>query len=132
MDSYTGGFSNNLAILPINKASYGILLYENNSGYKPILRTKILNGFDIQFLDDEGNLLDFNNVDWHVTLQLDITKKLNILDKTFPHLMNAIDSGINDPSGNLAENNPNLDVPPNESTGDTDLDFLMYQNHIYQ
>jgi hypothetical protein len=35
LDSYTGGFSSNLAIIPINNSSYGILLYENNSGYKP-------------------------------------------------------------------------------------------------
>ena len=140
LDSYTGGYSSNLAIIPINNSSYGILLYENNSGYKPILRNKSLNGFDIQLLDDNNNVINFNNIDWYITLQMDITRKLEMMDRVFPKLTNIIPSSLGDFPAEDAQNtdtkkDENADAPnaPDlPTTGDDDLDFLLYQRNIYQ
>lgn len=162
MDSLAGTFSNTLATIAVNSGSYGILLYENSTGYKPTLRNKIINDFDLMLLDDDENLINFNNVDWNITLQLDITRLRNNMDRTFPNFTShlgilsqgnsnnvpSVDEPTPDitshlgifPQGNTEEQQlqngeqlqENLNAPIVDLTGDDDLDFLMYQNNIYQ
>ena len=136
MDSNTGNFSNTLATLSVNSSAYGILLYDNTSQYKPILRNRDNNIFDIGILDDNDNFINFNNCSWKITLQLDITRLSNLMDRTFPKPNNNL--GQNPDNPDIAQNpdNPDLGNTAPElvdlGTGDTDLDFLMYQNKIYQ
>jgi hypothetical protein len=129
LDSINGGYSNTLACISVNSGAYGILLYQNTSQYKPILRESLLNGFDIDLLDDDENKINFNNVSWHITLQLDIIRKFNIVDKTFPQLMQNIPDS-KDEETKTEEINNIEDIPI--TTGDDDLDFLMYQLGNYQ
>jgi len=133
MDSTSGGFSNTLANLAVNSSSYGILIYDNISGYKPTLRNKIINSFDIQLLDDDDKLINFNNIDWRITLQLDITRQRKNYDRVFPKFSNIIkDETIKENSENIeTKETPNIQELQ-ETTGDSDLDFLLYQNGIYQ
>jgi hypothetical protein len=122
------------------------LLYDNLSQYKPILRDRDSNSiFDIGILDDNDNFINFNNCSWRITLQLDITRLSNLMDRTFQKPNNTL------PTKDLAQNSDlpqNPDLPQNSDnsdlgnpvpdlvdlggTGDSDLDFLMYQNNIYQ
>jgi hypothetical protein len=137
LDAVSGGYTNTLACISVNSGAYGILLYQNTSQFKPLLRDKILDGFDIELLDDDENRINFNNVSWHITLQLDIIRKLNIVDKTFPPIVATIpDTSEDTPQTEEAkqgeEINKNIEDIPLPSTGDDDLDFLMYQNGIYQ
>lgn len=128
MDSISGSFSNVLASVSVNSGAYGILLYDNTSQYKPLLREKTLNYFDIALLDDDENHINFNNVSWHMTLQIDIIRKLQVVDTTFPQVTSP------QPTSDQPEEN-NIDLSTVElpiSTGDSDLDFLLYQNNIYQ
>lgn len=129
MDSTTGSYSNVLATIPVNSGAYGILLYENISGFKPILREKTINYFDLGLLDDNDNFIDFNNISWHITLQIDIIKKYNDMDRSFPNLTNKIVSQ-EEPEEEQAPDD-NQEIPLQDSTGDSDLDFLLYQNGIY-
>ena len=64
---------------------------------------------------------------------MDITRLSNLMDRTFPKPNNTL------PTQDLGQNpdNPDLGNPTPElvdlgGTGDSDLDFLMYQNKIYQ
>lgn len=132
MDSVTGNFSNLLTSISVNSGSYGILLYENNHNFKALLRNKNIDYFDIGFLDDDENYIDFNNINWHMTLQIDIVRKLRDNDTQLQ---------LNPPEINYnMEQEEQQDQPQEEqnieplqnSTGDDDLDFLMYQNGIYQ
>lgn len=169
MDSLAGTFSNTLATIAVNSGSYGILLYENTTGYKPTLRNTIINDFDISLLDDDENLINFNNVDWNITLQLDITRIRRENNKIFPNFKATLPLGVSrellsgdaeqgisnenkqtenddERSSNIPlKRNENLntstdsqeipetqDVPILESTGDDDLDFLLYQQNIFQ
>ena len=144
MDSNTGNFSNTLATISVNSSAYGILLYENTSLYKPILRNRDNNSiFDIGILDDNDNFINFNNCSWRITLQLDITRLSNLMDRTFPTSNNNLpitqDLGQVPDNPDLPQNsdNPDLGIPSPDlvdlgGTGDSDLDFLMYQNKIYQ
>ena len=133
MDSNTGNFSNTLATLSVNSSAYGILLYDNTSQYKPILRNRDNNIFDIGILDDNDNFINFNNCSWKITLQLDITRLSNLMDRTFQKPNNTLptqDLGQN--PDNPDSGNPSPELVDLGGTGDSDLDFLMYQNHIYQ
>jgi hypothetical protein len=135
MDSRNGGFSNALTSLAVNSASYGILIYENSSQFKPTLRNKIINSFDIQLLDDDDNLINFNKIDWRITLQLDITRKQQHFNRVFPKFSNIIEEPENQevqPDPNIKENIPEPTENIPETTGDDDLDFLLYQKGIYQ
>jgi hypothetical protein len=139
MDSLARTFSNTLATIAVNSGSYGILLYENTTGYKPTLRNTTVNDFDLMLLDDDENLINFNNVDWNITLQLDITRLRRDNNKTFPNFRNFVNAQEEEPvienktnSKEEPEIPENQDIPIIPSTGDDDLDFLMYQQNIFQ
>lgn len=141
MDSFNGGFSNILSTIPVNSSANGIILYENITGYKAILRNKNIDSFTISLLDNDNKFIDFNNCHWYMTLQLDITRKLNNIDRVFPTLTNTTpltentDEKTEDIKQEVVieeENINNNEVELPVSTGDTDLDFLLYQNGIYQ
>lgn len=131
LDSVTGGYSSTLACISVNSGAYGILLYQNTSQFKPLLRETVIDNFDIELLDDDENKINFNNVSWHITLQLDIIRKLNIVDKTFPQLNSEIiqEDIPKEEETKKEEINTIEDIP---TTGDDDLDFLMYNMGIYQ
>lgn len=133
MDSVTGNFSNLFTSISVNSGSYGILLYENNHNFKALLRNKSIDYFDIGFLDDDENYIDFNNINWHMTLQIDIVRKLQNTDTQLQ--LQPLDINYDIPQ----EEQPQDELPQEEeqniepeSTGDDDLDLLMYQNGIYQ
>lgn len=139
MDSLAGTFSNTLATIAVNSGSYGILLYENNSGYKPTLRNKIINDFDLMLLDDDEDLINFNNVDWNITLQLDITRLRRDINRTFPNFVASLGNLLSSPEEDEKQKDkeeqptaPAPQAPIVETTGDDDLDFLLYQQNIFQ
>ncbi len=72
LDSSVGGNLNLLASFAVNAESYGLNIYENQTNIKTELQVRDLNGFDIQILDDDSNLINFNNVYWTITMLLDI------------------------------------------------------------
>jgi hypothetical protein len=67
-----------------------LLITKNLTNYKPLLRERTLDGFDIRLFDEYNNLIDFNGVDWNFTLKLDITRKYKEMDRTFPNFSNLI------------------------------------------
>ena len=97
-----------------------------------MLRETNINDFDISLLDDDDNLINFNGISWSLSLQLDIIRKLQFLDRVFPTLSNTIPATqpaeIDEPN----KNNVVSSQPMQLTTGDDDLDFLLYQKGIYQ
>lgn len=135
MDSISGNFSNNLQTISVNSGSYGILLFENSQMFKGLLRNQRLDYFDIGIVDDNENYIDFNNIGWHMTLQLDITRRLPDTNKTMilqPQQINYTDVQQEEPPQDEPpqEQEQNIEPLP-ETTGDTDLDLLMYNQGIY-
>jgi hypothetical protein len=139
----SNGIGNCLAVIPVSTASFGIINYQNITNYKPLLRERVLDGFDIRLFDEYNNLIDFNGVDWNVTLKIDITRKYKEMDRTFPNFSNLInaleninpgsdkkddpqDEAQDEPQDPLANNTEELPL----STGDSDLDFFLYQKGI--
>jgi hypothetical protein len=68
MDKYT------ICNIPKSVSPYGVILYENASSSYSVIKNDI-NGLDpnlvIELLDDQMNYIDFNNIEWSITLQID-------------------------------------------------------------
>jgi hypothetical protein len=75
IDSVVGGNYNILASLPIEAGNFGLILYDNISNIQSPLKNISLDGFDIKLLDDDNNLINFNNCDWSITIVLNITRE---------------------------------------------------------
>jgi hypothetical protein len=49
----------------------GLIFYNNVTNYKTIFNNSQLSSIQIQIVDDSNNLINFNNIDWALTLQID-------------------------------------------------------------
>ncbi len=60
--------------IPKNVSPYGVILFENATGSYSVIKNDI-KGLDpnlvIELLDDQMNYIDFNNIEWSITLQFD-------------------------------------------------------------
>ena len=59
-----------LSCLPVNVEPYGLLLYNNYSNSAHIIRNTSLDSLAIRIYDDDNNLVDFNNVEWNITIEI--------------------------------------------------------------
>lgn len=79
IDSYdsVGLVTNNLIeTLSVNAPSFGLILYNNVDSTYGHLRTSYLSTIDIQIRNELGDFIDFNNIDWTITIVLIVYKKL--------------------------------------------------------
>ena len=80
IDSYdsVGNASNNLIeTLSVNVPPFGLILYNNIDSTYGHLRTQYLSTIDIQIRDEFNNLVNFNAIDWTMTIVLIVYKKLD-------------------------------------------------------
>jgi len=75
-DSFTSGSTSTFCSIPVSSNASGIIHYNNLTDYKSIFKNYELNSIDISITDDKNNYIDFNNVDWSMTLQIDITNEI--------------------------------------------------------
>jgi len=83
-DSWAGGFCNIIGTVPVNQPSYGLIQYMNSGNPHGNLRSKTVDLIDIQILDEFNNLVNFNNVNWTLSLELIILRQLTITPFNFP------------------------------------------------
>jgi len=74
-DSTQMGETNLIGVIQSTAPPFGMILYANNTSYS-VLRGKSISLIDIQILDENGFFVDFNNVDWTISLQLTIFRKI--------------------------------------------------------
>lgn len=128
--------TNVLATIPVNAPPFGILLYQNNTNFKATLRERAIDDFDIRIYDDFNNLINFNGIEFGITLQLDIIRNYTDIDTTFPPLQRTIEPLKSEPEKKAEEPELDGDIQGQEDTlplgtGDTDLDFFLYNKSIY-
>jgi len=69
--------STTLTTIPNNNAPYTMINYESQSDLnKSLVRVRKIDAIDIQIEDENGNKIDFNNVDWTITLVLENIRKM--------------------------------------------------------
>jgi hypothetical protein len=147
-DSSVNGSLNILATIPIEAGSFGLVLYDNISNTESIIRNPTLDGFDLQILGDDNNLVNFNGIGWNITLLLNITRTRPEKSNTvFSKIVQPINQEIAIPDNQLADQtNPQAmeeslgsftngthEAPsaPAEDLGDSSLDLLLYNQHTY-
>lgn len=71
--------SNILAVIPVNVPSWNLINYENKNNIHARMKSRHLDsGIDIQLLDEKGHFIEFNNIDWNLTIQIIIYRKTNV------------------------------------------------------
>ena len=83
LDSSVSGSLNILSSFSVSAPNFGIILYENQTNIQSELSVRDLNGFDIQILDDDGNLINFNNTNWTATIMLQVEYDPEIVETPF-------------------------------------------------
>lgn len=148
LDSTNMASLNCLATIPIESATFGVILYDNITNIKTRLNNHQLDGFDILILDDDNNPVNFNNQPWCLSLTITSTKerhekldanKINFYDYIDNLRKSQGDIMRKEENVNIAR--MNVDVPdetvpdtPNidesNNTTDNSLDLLLYENKI--
>jgi hypothetical protein len=118
--------------VPVNAPAYGLIQFDNTSGRKSLLRSKIVDEIDIQILDENNRYVNFNNAEWSITLAITSTRKFAepggraFSDLVRPIMQIAADPAAPPPVAPAAA----PDIDPSMFRAETDLDFFMYQRGI--
>ena len=131
IDSANNGLSNNLALIPVDQPSFGLIVYENKSNSKYTLRTDTLDEIDLFFYDQNNNLINFNNINWDLTILMEITRVSEELSTTemadILKEQNKILGDLINQANQPAIEQPEVEQPINPITTD-DLGFFLYSN----
>jgi hypothetical protein len=151
LDSTSMTTLNVLATIPIESATFGVILYDNIANIKTRLNNTQLDGFDILILDDNNNPVNFNGVPWCISLLITMTKERQIHPYDKKKFFDFVDISPSVRDDNVASEQSvaPTDAPIDETTeperpegvGDfidtpepTDesnsLDLLLYNNKI--
>jgi len=106
-----------LSSIAIDQPAYGLIIYENKSGIKHNLKVKDINRIDIQIMDENHNLVNFNNIDWSMLFCFYITRG-ETSNNGFQTFLSDKDLGKKDPP----KQDPPKQDPPNPILND--LEFL--------
>jgi hypothetical protein len=74
LDNYNTqtGDRSTLSNIPVDQAPYGLIMYENRSTSSTIIKNvQLPDRLYVQLTDDTNNLIDFNNIEWSITVQID-------------------------------------------------------------
>jgi hypothetical protein len=80
------GESNLVGVVQSTAPPFGMILYANQNSYS-VLKHKNISLIDIQILDENDNLVDFNNIDWTLTFQLTIFRRVPLPSNSMDYLV---------------------------------------------
>jgi hypothetical protein len=138
LDSTNMTSLNCLATIPIESATFGVILYDNITNIKTRLNNSQLDGFDILILDDDSNPVNFNNVSWCISVLITLTKQRIVkTDKTNFYDYFKEFQMLNNQQPEQQEEQKQTEQPEQTEpiitgniTDDNSLDLLLYNNGI--
>ena len=79
LENYHSNDNSNDVFLSLQNSSVheSMILYHNVSGLQHYVTIQNLNKLDIRITDDSNDCIDFNNVDWYVTIRIDVYHATN-------------------------------------------------------
>lgn len=127
-------FSNTLVTIPCDVPPYSLISYISQSDQnKNLLNIRNINEIDIQIFDENNNFIDFNNLDWTITLT--ISSELSTNDQKY-YLSDILQNN----TLSLKKQNEQLPEPPPpeepqveeipETQEQKELKILSYKNNI--
>lgn len=127
VDSSNYGFSNNIGLIPVDQPSFGLIVYENKSTSKFLLRDNRVDEIDIQLVDQNNNLINFNNIDWNLTILIESEYEIESLSQI---QMTDILKEQNKLLASLTDSQapPQVQEQPINPVTTDDLEFFLYSN----
>ena len=92
-DSVGNATNNLLCTISVNQPGFNLIVYSNIDGLYGHLRNKYLSTIDIQIKDELGNFINFNNINWTLTLYLIVYRRID----TFINELKLKDNTITEP-----------------------------------
>ena len=78
-DSVNNATNNLLCTISVNVPGFDLLVYANIDGVYSHMRNRYVSTIDIQIKDELGNLINFNNINWTMTINLILYRKLETI-----------------------------------------------------
>jgi hypothetical protein len=130
-------FSNTLVTIPVDVSPFSMISYTSQSdANKNLLNVRTINEIDIQIYDENNNLVNFNNLDWNITLIITTDIKYDQQEISLNTLLknNYLDlkEPVEDLNDRLIEdiknrdNNKNNTIDPKKIQQQKELDILNY------
>lgn len=126
-------FSNTLVTIPCDVPPYSLISYTSQSEQnKNLLNVRNINEIDIQIFDENNNFIDFNNLDWTITLT--ISSELSTNDQKY-----SLSEILQNNTLSLKKNEQlPVELPPEEpqveeipeTQEQKELKILSYKNNI--
>ena len=112
-----------LATINVNVPQFNMITYENSSDLnKLILNTKLLNGIDIELFDELGNFINFNGVNWSMSIVLSLERRYEDVSK--PKLTDVLAAAKRAEEESLGLISPDEEITP-KTQNELDLELLM-------
>ena len=77
-----------LLSIPINVPPFGIIQYLNSSNISNLVKDIQMNNLEVLITDDDNNLIDFNNLEWNITIEIDSIIQVAQNTKTLQEYLN--------------------------------------------
>jgi hypothetical protein len=82
--SFTKTHNTLLATFSVDATLFGQINYHNYSDLRSTFMNVDLNGIDIQFYDENDKFINYNNVNWSITLAIHLTRLIPVFNPTIP------------------------------------------------
>jgi hypothetical protein len=77
--------------IPVNVPPFGIILHDNISGSKNYIKnSSSMDYLEVIVTDDNNNPIDFNNIDWTITLEVETTLQVPQVQKSINEYLNEL------------------------------------------
>jgi hypothetical protein len=141
-DSFGSGNNNLINTITVNAPPFGLIIFETIT--EPlILKSKNISTLDIQITNEDNDLINFNNVSWTLTFQLNIVRTQPALTNPIKSITDVLDAGLKklDEDIQSLANPQQQDIPTEDNQDNQDtldnsidptntLDFLQYSGQI--
>ena len=78
-DSVNTATNNLLCTISVNQPGFNLIIYTNIDGLYAHMRNRYLSTVDIQIKDELGNLINFNGINWTMTLNLILYRRIDAM-----------------------------------------------------
>ena len=76
------GLDSVLGVIQVNQPSFNLIVYQAQQTDAHLLKNNFIDSIDIQILDENNNFINFNGIDWCITLLLKSTKIITIFQSS--------------------------------------------------
>jgi hypothetical protein len=68
--------------IPVDVPNWNLISYKNTNNIHGRMKQRFLNNIDIQIMDEFARYIEFNNIDWNLTIQIIIYRNSDLTFKT--------------------------------------------------